>query len=157
MSGDLRSLYRPVSIGGRCIAGNLFLAPLAGYSDMAFRGLCAEYGSDMGYSEMLSAEGFIRDNPKTALLLARDAEEKHFAVQIFTGSPYSAAMAVRSVCCLSPLPDLVDLNCGCPVPKVIKTGAGSALLRSPRLLFDVVKAMVENSSLPVTVKIRSGW
>jgi nifR3 family TIM-barrel protein len=152
------SLYKPLTIGGRLIEGNLFLAPLAGFSDIAFRGLCAEYGSDMTYSEMLSAEGFIRNNRKTLVLLERAENERNFGVQIFTGSPYSAARAVKAICGSGmPEPVLIDLNCGCPVPKVIRTGAGSALLKNPRLVYDVVKAMKENSSVPVTVKIRSGW
>ncbi|MDR3200418.1 MAG: tRNA dihydrouridine synthase DusB [Spirochaetales bacterium] len=151
------SLYHPVNIGGVHVDGNLFLAPLAGYSDIAFRSLCADYGSSMSYSEMLSAEGFIRNNRKTALLLERSDNERFFGVQIFSGSPYSAAKAAAAISALEPRPTLIDLNCGCPVPKVVKTGAGSALLRSARLVYDVVKAMKESSSLPVTVKIRSGW
>jgi nifR3 family TIM-barrel protein len=154
----MSSLYRPVAIGGRLIEGNLFLAPLAGFSDIAFRGLCAEYGSDMTYSEMLSAEGFIRNNRKTVILLERAENERNFGAQIFTGSPYSAARAVQAISGSGmPEPVLIDLNCGCPVPKVIRTGAGAALLKNPRFVYDVVKAMKENTSLPVSVKIRSGW
>ncbi|MDR1932116.1 MAG: tRNA dihydrouridine synthase DusB [Spirochaetales bacterium] len=151
------SLFHAVNIGGALIDGNLFLAPLAGYSDAAFRSLCADYGSCLSYSEMLSAEGFIRNNSKTALLLERGEGERFFGVQIFSGSPYSAAKAAKTICALLPRPTLIDLNCGCPVPKVVKTGAGSALLRSARLVYDMIKAMKDASDLPVTVKIRSGW
>jgi nifR3 family TIM-barrel protein len=124
---------------------------------MAFRGLCAAYGSDMSYSEMLSAEGFIRNNRKTGALLERAENERFFGVQIFSGSPYSAAKAAAAISALRPPPALIDLNCGCPVPKVIKTGAGAALLKNPRLVYDMVKAIRENANIPVTVKIRSGW
>ena len=154
MSGKL---YRPVTIGSLEIPGNLFLAPLAGYSDLAFRSLCAGYGSDMSFSEMLSAEGFVRHNKKTIDLLARAENESFFGVQIFSGSPYSAAKAAAAISACENPPQLIDLNCGCPVPKVIKTGAGAALLKNPRLVYDMVKAIAENSSLPVSVKIRSGW
>ncbi|MCL1817349.1 MAG: tRNA dihydrouridine synthase DusB [Spirochaetaceae bacterium] len=150
-------LYHPVTIGGLTVAGNLFLAPLAGYSDIAFRSLCADYGSSMSYSEMLSAEGFARGNKKTFGLLERADNESRFGVQIFSASPYAAAKAAAAICGLARPPELIDLNCGCPVPKVIKTGAGAALLKNPRLVYDMVKAITENSSLPVTVKIRSGW
>jgi nifR3 family TIM-barrel protein len=149
------SLLRSVRIGTAVVPGNIFLAPLAGFTDSAFRGICVGFGAFMTYSEMLSAEGFIRDNKKTADLLKRDAAERFFGVQIFTGSPYSAARAVEDIGALDPT--LIDLNCGCPVPKVIRTGSGAALLRNPRLIYDVVKAMKENSKVPVTVKIRSGW
>jgi nifR3 family TIM-barrel protein len=157
MNPELPPLYHPVTIGGIFIPGNLFLAPLAGYSDMAFRGLCAWYGSDLSYSEMLSAEGFVRGGRATIALLERAPEERYFGAQIFSASPYSAAKAAAAICALPDPPVLIDLNCGCPVPKVVKTGAGSALLKNPRLVYDMVKAMKENCSLPVTVKIRSGW
>jgi nifR3 family TIM-barrel protein len=150
-------LYHPVTIGGVIVPGNLFLAPLAGYSDIAFRGLCAAYGSDMSYSEMLSAEGFVRNNRKTLVLLERAENERFFGAQIFSASPYSAAKAAQAICALEPPPTLIDLNCGCPVPKVVKTGAGAALLKNPRLVYDMVKAIKENSKVPVSVKIRSGW
>ena len=149
------SLLRSVRIGKAEIPGNIFLAPLAGFTDSAFRGICVDSGAFMTYSEMLSAEGFIRDNKKTSDLLRRDRDEKFFGVQIFTGSPYSAARAVGALGLLGPT--LIDLNCGCPVPKVIRTGSGAALLRNPRLIYDVLKAMKENSKAPITVKIRSGW
>ena len=151
----MTSLYRPVKIGSLQIPGNIFLAPLAGFTDAAFRSLCVDQGADLSYTEMLSAEGFIRNNPKTTLLLDRAENERFFGVQIFSGSPYSAAKAVRDIEAAGP--SLIDLNCGCPVPKVVRTGAGSELLKNPRLIYDLVKAMRENTSLPVTVKIRSGW
>jgi nifR3 family TIM-barrel protein len=150
-------LYHPVTIGGLEVPGNLFLAPLAGYSDVAFRSLCVSYGSDLTYSEMLSAEGFVRGSGGTFNLLARDPRERYFGAQIFSSSPYSAAKAAAAIAALPVPPSLIDLNCGCPVPKVVKTGAGSALLRNPRLVYDMVKAMKESCALPVTVKIRSGW
>ena len=85
----------PVRIGSAEVPGNLFLAPLAGFTEPAFRRLCVEYGAFLTYTEMLSAEGFIRDNRKTRLLLEREENEVHFGVQIFAGSPFAAASAVR--------------------------------------------------------------
>jgi nifR3 family TIM-barrel protein len=139
------------------VPGNLFLAPLAGYSDAAFRGLCVCRGSDLTYSEMLSAEGFVRGSGRTIALLDRDPCERYFGAQIFSASPYSAARAAAAICALAEPPLLIDLNCGCPVPKVVGAGAGAALLKNPRLVYDMVKALKENSCIPVTVKIRSGW
>ena len=149
------ALYRPVRIKDSLFEGNLFLAPLAGFSDLAFRSLCVDFGAACVITEMLSAEGFIRNNQKTFELLKRAPQERFFGVQIFSGSPYSAAQAVKTLNDFKPT--FIDLNCGCPVPKVTKNGAGSALLRNPRFLFDIVKAMRDNTDLPVTVKIRLGW
>jgi nifR3 family TIM-barrel protein len=106
---------------------------------------------------MLSAEGFVRGSGRTLSLLDRDSGERYFGAQIFSASPYSAAKAAAAICALPDPPLLIDLNCGCPVPKVVGIGAGSALLKNPRLVYDMVKAVKENSCLPVTVKIRSGW
>jgi nifR3 family TIM-barrel protein len=151
----MEKLYRPLSLGKEILPGNIFLAPLAGFTDAAFRGVAVKLGADLSYSEMLSAEGFVRNNKKTIDLLQRAEEEEFFGVQIFTDSPYSAAKAVGEIGLTRPT--LIDLNCGCPVPKVVKTGAGSGLLKNPRLVFDLVKAMTENTDIPITVKIRSGW
>ncbi len=151
----MQMLYHPVRLKNSVIPGNLFLAPLAGFSDLAFRAVCAEHGADCTITEMLSAEGFIRNNKKTAELLSRAPNETFFGVQIFSGNPYAAAQAVKIIHGLNP--SFIDLNCGCPVPKVTKGGAGSALLRTPRFIFDIVKAMGDNTDIPITVKIRTGW
>jgi len=151
----MQTFYHPVSFKDSVIPGNLFLAPLAGFSDRAFRSVCADQGADCTITEMLSAEGFIRNNRKTIEILSRAPNETFFGVQIFSGSPYAAAQVVKIIDGLKP--SFIDLNCGCPVPKVTKGGAGSALLRMPRFLFDIVKAMRDHTDIPITVKIRTGW
>jgi tRNA-dihydrouridine synthase B len=104
---------------------------------------------------MVSAEGVVRDNAKTLELLQRGENESLFAVQIFASDPRTAAEAVRKLNRYGP--DLYDLNCGCSVPKVLKSGSGAALLRSPEKIGVLVAAMRGQTDVPVTVKLRSGW
>ncbi|GHT78090.1 tRNA-dihydrouridine synthase [Spirochaetia bacterium] len=159
------SLYRPITIGSLSLPGNLFLAPVAGYTDRAFRSICAAMGADFSYTELASAEALVRGpqditRSKTGLLIRRGDNEKRYAIQLFGSEP---EVMYRAALLLAPLkPDLVDINCGCPVPKVVKAGAGSALMRDPAKLGRIVAAVVRASAeglggVPVTVKIRSGW
>jgi nifR3 family TIM-barrel protein len=104
---------------------------------------------------MVSAEGVVRDNAKTLELLQRAESERLFAVQIFASDPRNAAQAVQKLSSCGP--DLYDLNCGCSVPKVLKSGSGAALLRAPEKIGAIVKAMRGATDKPVTVKLRSGW
>ena len=156
-------LYHPVKIGNVELKGNLFLAPVAGYSDAAFRSVCIENGACFTYTEMVSAEALVRKNLKTEILMRRAMNEKAYSVQIFGGEPEIMAEAAHIVLEKTHC-EVIDINCGCPVPKIIKTGAGSALTRDPDRLFKVAEAVVktagsrpENGGIPVTVKIRSGW
>ncbi len=150
------SLYHPIKIGPSLVAeGNMFLAPLAGFTDTAFRSLCVEYGANATFSEMVSAEGLARESSKTSALMERAVNESLFAVQLFMNSPDPAIRALPLV--TAEKPDIIDINCGCPVPKVVKTGAGAALLKSPDAIFRIVKAITNETDIPVTVKIRSGW
>ncbi len=151
------SLYHPVKIGNVELKGNIFLAPVAGYSDSAFRSVCIENGACFTYTEMVSAEALVRNNIKTETLMARAYNEDKYAVQIFGGEEDSMAQATRIVLEKTHC-EVIDINCGCPVPKIIKTGAGSALTRDPERLYKIAKA-VKNAAgdTPVTVKIRSGW
>ncbi|MFQ3620624.1 MAG: tRNA dihydrouridine synthase DusB [Spirochaetales bacterium] len=149
------SLYHPIHIGGIKIRGNVFLAPMAGYTDVAFRTLAVRQGADCTYTELVSAEGLLRESKSTTSLLSRSIEELFWGIQIFTSSPAAAAQAVEKVQHL--YPTFIDLNCGCPVPKVVRTGAGAALLKDPSLIYSIVHAMKEHSLFPITVKIRSGW
>ncbi|MDR2160315.1 MAG: tRNA dihydrouridine synthase DusB [Treponema sp.] len=163
-------LYHPVTAGGLVLPGNLFLAPVAGCSDWIFRSICAEAGADFTFTELVSAESLIRAPPggrrpdgsfhPVHELLRRGKNETPYAVQLFGADPrrmYEAAAL------LAPWkPDMVDINGGCPVPKVTKTGAGSALMRDPANLGRVVEAVVRASrehlgAAPVSLKIRSGW
>lgn len=154
------SLWRPVRIARLQTAGNLFLAPVAGYTDRAFRSLCVDQGASLSCTELVSAEALIRNAPKTFPLLARADNEDVYAIQLFGSEP---EQLYRASLLLAPWkPSVLDLNCGCPVPKVVKTGSGSALLREPDKLARIVEAMVKASnealgSIPVSVKIRLGW
>jgi nifR3 family TIM-barrel protein len=147
-------------MGSLVIPGNLFLAPVAGYSDRAFRSLCIEQGANFTSTELVSSEALIRGGVKTEYLLRRAANEERYAIQLFGAD---GGVMYRAAGLLAPWrPDAVDINCGCPVPKVIKTGAGSALMRNPGVLGRVVEAVVRASAeslggAPVTVKLRSGW
>jgi nifR3 family TIM-barrel protein len=166
------AVYHPIKIGSLELDGNLFLAPVAGYTDRAFRSLCVEEGACFSFTELVSAEalcrrpeqyGFAEDSVSAnvaANIVRRADNEKHYAVQLFGANSESI---YKAAALLAPLrPDAVDINAGCPVPKVIKSGAGSALMKNPSNLGRVVEAAVRASSeslssVPVTVKIRSGW
>jgi nifR3 family TIM-barrel protein len=153
-------VYRSVSIGSLTLSGNLFLAPVAGYTGRAFRSICVEQGADFSYTELASAEALTRGGKATFDLIRRAENEKIYAIQLFGSDP---AVMYRAVKLLEPFgPSVVDINAGCPVPKVVKTGAGSALMKDPRLLGRLVEAAVRGSveslgGVPVTVKMRSGW
>lgn len=150
-------LYHPVKIGNVNLKGNLFLAPVAGYSDAAFRSVCIENGASFTYTEMVSAESLVRNNIKTEILMKRAYNEKAYAVQIFGGQADIMAQATKIVREKTSC-ECIDINCGCPVPKIVKTGAGSALTRDPQRLYEIAKAVVDAAEgIPVTVKIRSGW
>jgi nifR3 family TIM-barrel protein len=171
----MASLYHPVSIGSLKLGGNVFLAPMADFSDVSYRSVCAECGMDFGCTELISSEALVRDNKKTVEMMARAPSEKAYAVQIFGSSAQTMAQAARVVLKNTSC-ECIDINCGCPVPKVTKTGAGSVLTREPEKLYSITKAVVEavnsfdgkrpdfngkashsGQNVPVTVKIRSGW
>jgi tRNA-dihydrouridine synthase B len=137
------------------IPGNLILAPLAGYSDTAFRSVCLDNGADFTFTEMVSAEALARKNRKTLSLLERAHNEKLLGVQIFASEYSTCLKALQQIKKYNP--SLIDLNCGCSVPKVLKTGSGAALLRHPDKIKQIVKALCEATSLPITIKLRSGW
>ena len=154
-------LYRPITIGSLTLPGNIFLAPVAGYSDRSFRSICVDWDADFTYTEMVSSEAYIRNSVKTEKLIARAHNEQRYAVQIFGANPdFMAGTAVHIIERYHP--ECIDINAGCPMPKITKTGAGSALMRKPEKLYAVVKAVKEavgktEAAVPVTVKIRSGW
>ena len=150
-------LYHPVKIGKLELSGNIFLAPVAGYSDRSFRSICVEHGAAFTYTEMVSAEALVRNNLKTEILMRRAENESAYTVQVFGGEPETVADGAKIILEKTNC-ECIDINCGCPVPKIIKTGAGSALTRDPERLYNVVKAVVQIAGdIPVTVKIRSGW
>ena len=134
----------------------VFLAPMAGVTDLPFRILAREYGADLGVSEMVSAQALLYDNQRTFKMLTIDPRERPVAIQLFGHDPLVMAQAARIVW-EHVGPEMIDLNFGCPTPKIVKNGDGSALLRNPKLLGDIAKATMEAVPIPVTAKIRIGW
>jgi len=138
-------------------AKKTWLAPLAGYTDRAFRTLCKRHGADVLVSEMVSADGLTRDSGKTEKLIYFGEEERPYAIQLFGSDPLIIAKAAEY--CLKFAPDLIDINMGCPVKKVIKRGAGSALMTYPAKAAAIVKEVKQAlaGQIPLSVKFRSGW
>ena len=147
--------FHSISIGNVNLDGNLFLAPMAGYTDRAYRSLCLEKGASLAYTEMVSAEGLARNNEPTKDLAVRADNEKNLAVQLFGPDEDTIARSIDVVMKFNP--QLLDINCGCPVPKVTRTGAGSALMKNPKTIGKMVSVLVKETGVPVTVKIRTGW
>lgn len=143
-------------IGSLRVEAPAVLAPMAGITDLSFRLLCREQGAGLAYTELVSAEGLLRGGRQTAALLRTEARERPMGVQLFGSDPDRLAEAAAMVEDLVPC-DLVDLNMGCPVPKVVSRGAGAALMRRPDLVFRLVEKVAAAVRLPVTAKIRSGW
>jgi nifR3 family TIM-barrel protein len=143
-----------LSIGSLPLKGPLILAPLAGYSDLPFRLLCRHFGAALCVSEMISSHGLVYGQPKTISMLTSCAEERPISFQLFGADP--GVMAEAAAILSSAEPDVIDINMGCPVRKVTKRGAGAALMTDIRLAEKIVRAVIENCSCPVTVKIRSG-
>lgn len=131
------------------------LAPMAGVADTAFRVLCRSYGATYVVSEMVSSKGLIMGDRKSKQLLTLTDEERPAAVQIFGNDP--KIMAQSAEYALSFKPDIIDINMGCPAPKVTSNGAGSALLKNLPLAEEIIKEVVKAVEIPVTVKFRSGW
>jgi tRNA-dihydrouridine synthase B len=144
-----------MKIGNLTVEGNLLLAPLAGVSNRPFRLLARQYGASMCYTEMISAEGIVRNQKKTFFMIDCAPDEHPVGIQLFGSDPESLAKAVRKVQEMGP--DLIDFNLGCPVKKVIKKNGGAALLRNISLAGELMSAAVENSKIPFTIKMRTGW
>ena len=145
---------KKLKIGNMELKNNIILAPMAGITDKAFRIICKEFGPGLEYTEMVSSKAIFYDDSKTKRLINIENEEKPIAIQIFGSDPESMGYAARYV---SNIADIVDINMGCPAPKVTKNGDGSKLLLDLNLAKDVIKSVVKNSSKPVTLKIRKGW
>ncbi len=160
-----------VKIGNEILEHGLALAPLAGVSDRAFRRVCRAMGAEYTVSEMVSAKALCYEQrcPKkrpsvTAALASVQADELPMAIQLFGSEPKFMAEAARMItaneymgCVSEVLPTAIDINMGCPVRKVAGNGEGSALMKNPKLAGEIVSAVVKATSLPVTVKIRTGW
>ncbi len=132
-----------------------FLAPMAGVSDRAFRELCVSFGAAYTVTEMVSSKGLVMGDKKSAQLLTLGEGEKTAGAQIFGDDP--EIMAQAAVKCLEFKPDIIDINMGCPAPKVAMNGGGASLMKNPQLAGEIVKAVSSAVSVPVTVKIRKGW
>ena len=144
-----------VHIGNLAIAGPVVLAPMAGVTDQPFRLLCREMGASLVFTEMVSADGLVRGNPGTERLVYVEEAERPIGVQLFGSDAEVMARGAEQVADRGF--DLIDLNFGCPVKKVVKRNAGSSLMRDPEHLAEITEAVVRAVELPVTVKIRSGW
>ena len=146
-----------MKIGTIGIETPVFLAPMAGVTDYPFRILCKEMGAGMVYSEFVSADGIIRENTKTLNLIRFEEPERPIGIQIFGNDAETMSQAAKYVADTFQ-PDILDINYGCPVPKITKKGGGSAALKDLCLMDDITAAVVEAvPELPVTVKMRIGW
>ena len=144
-------------IGNVTIENNICLAPMAGVCDSAFRRMCRELGAGIVFAEMVSDKAIMYGDKKTFSMLKMDEKERPIAQQIFGSDKESFVIAAKKVYEIMK-PDIIDINMGCPVPKVaVRAQAGSALLKNPEKIKEIVKAVVEAVPCPVTVKIRSGW
>ena len=131
------------------------LAPLAGYTDLPFRLLCRELGAGLCFSEMISCHGMVYGQRNTLILLHSTIEDRPLGIQLFGSSPEVMAEAAAQIS--TNQTDFIDINMGCPVRKVIKKGAGAALMKDMQLAESIISQVVAHTSLPVTVKFRSGW
>ncbi len=146
---------RRLKIGDIELENNVLLAPMAGITDLAFRKICKKYSNPgLVYTEMLSSKALFYSDEKTKKLMNIEEEKRPIAFQIFGSDPKIMGEAAKIV---SEYADLVDINMGCPAPKVVKNGDGSRLLQNPSLVQEIVREVVRNTNKPVTVKIRKGW
>ena len=144
-----------MNIGNIELSAPLALAPMAGITDLPFRLICRRLGCGMTVSEMVSAKGLLYKNVKTTEMLRIDDGERPTAIQLFGSVPAELAEAARMVEASGA--DMIDFNMGCPVPKIVNNGEGSALMKNPQLAHDILAAMVKAVKIPVTVKFRAGW
>jgi nifR3 family TIM-barrel protein len=147
-------MLKPLTIGSLVLAHNVVLAPLAGITNLPFRLICRKAGASLAFTEMVSVNGLVREGVKTLALLKSSLEDRPLGIQLFGDKPGDLAEAARMV---EGYGDLLDINMGCPVRKVVGTGAGSALLQDPLKIAAIVRAVRAATTLPLTIKIRSGW
>ncbi len=145
---------KKLKIGNIELENNILLAPMAGITDKPFRLIAKQYNPGLVCTEMVSSKGIYYNDDKTKLLLDTQGEKRPISVQIFGSDPETMAYSAKYV---SELADIVDINMGCPAPKVVKNGDGSKLLLNLDLMEKIVSKVVENSKVPVSVKIRKGW
>jgi nifR3 family TIM-barrel protein len=150
-------MYQPLRIGSLALDGNLFFAPLSGISTVPIRLVAREYGASLVYSEMVKAEGVVRGRMKSGHYLDTHPNEHPVGVQLADADPEALVKAAEVA--VERGADLIDLNCGCPVKKVVKTECGAALLKDPPLIGRIIRALRDRvpAAIPVTLKIRIGW
>lgn len=146
-----------MKIGNVETKNNIFLAPMAGITDLAFREICKDYGAGLVCTEMVSAKGLFFHDEKTKLLTGISSKERPVAVQIFGADAKIMADVAKRISMEENAPDLIDINMGCPAPKVVKNEDGSKLMLHPELVDEITKEVVNASRVPVTIKIRKGW
>lgn len=146
-----------MKIGNLELDNNIFLAPMAGVTDKAYRIICSEMGAGLLFTEMVSSKGLYYGDKKTDILTSIDKREGKTALQIFGSNPDIMAEVVEKY--LNPREDIVmiDINMGCPAPKIVKNGDGSALMKNPSLVRKILRNVVRSSNKPVSLKIRKGW
>lgn len=147
-------LYHKLKIGDVELENNLILAPMAGITDLAFRKICKENGAGLVETEMVSSRAIVYNDEKTLKMLNTDHEKRPISMQIFGNDPEVMAESAKF---LNDMADIIDINMGCPAPKVVKNGDGSKLLLDLDLVSEIVRSVVSVSKVPVTVKIRKGW
>lgn len=152
----MSNVIHPIRIGNVILKNNLVLAPMAGVTDLAYRPLCMEMGAGMSVMEMVSAKAITYNNKKTHEMLRIEESEHPVSLQIFGSEPEVMAEAVRRIEGECPY-DILDVNMGCPVPKVVNNGEGSALMKNLRLVGQIIEALVKATDKPVTVKFRTGF
>lgn len=145
-----------LKIGNVELNNNIILGPMAGLTDRPFRIICEKYNPGLVVTEMVSSKALFYDDSKTKLLLNTKDEKRPISVQIF-GSDIESMKYATEYLCKNKIADIIDINMGCPAPKVTKNGDGSKLLLDLDKVYEIVKAVVEVSTVPITVKIRKGW
>lgn len=143
-----------LKIGNVTLKNNIILAPMAGITNLPFRKMCEKFEPGLVYTEMVSSKGLFYHDEKTKQLLNMQNEKRPIAVQIFGSDVEAMSVAAKEV---SKIADIVDINMGCPAPKVVKNGDGSKLMLNLSLAGDIIEAVVKASTVPVTVKMRKGW
>ena len=143
-----------MKIGNVELENNIFLAPMAGITDKAYRKIVKKQGAGLVYTEMVSSKALFYEDKKTEKLMDVTGEKRPIAIQIFGSEPEvlgKVAAKIQKNC------DIIDINMGCPAPKVVKNGGGSKLLQNPSLIEQIIKEVVKSVEIPVTIKIRKGW
>ena len=143
-----------LKIGNVELENNIILAPMAGISDLPFRIVCKKFGPGLTYTEMISSKALFHDSYKTRKMMNLEDEKRPISIQIFGSDAETMGFAAKEV---SEFADIIDINMGCPAPKIVKNGDGSRLLLDLDKCREIIRAVVQNSTVPVTVKMRKGW